>query len=81
MMNDDPLAYKLSCCGGFGLVIFSFLQIFWSLDLLEAIQGITSSSTFFVPFAHILEYFIILWFRTSLDMILKIDKKWYDCIK
>ena len=46
---------------------------FWSLDLLAAIQGITSSSssTFFLPFAQILEYFIIL----------KIDKKWYDCIK
>ena len=56
-------------------------------SLVEAVQGIalsSSSKTFFVPFAQILEYFIILWFRTSLDMFtydFKIDKKWYDCIK
>jgi hypothetical protein len=39
------------------LLFFSF----WSLDLLAAIQGITlSSETFFLQFAQILEYFVIL---------------------
>ena len=43
---------------------------FWSLDLLEAIQGIAFHRQVMnlLPFAQILEYFIILWFRTSLDM-------------
>ena len=43
---------------------------FWSLDLLEAIQQTTlsSSKTFFVPFAKRLEYFVILCKIDSLDM-------------
>jgi hypothetical protein len=43
-------------------------------SLIEAVQGIASSSTFFPPFAQILEYFVILWFRTSLDMFTSLDK-------
>ena len=58
------------------------LELVFDRSLVEAVQGIAlSSGTFFVPFAQILEYFVILWFTTSLEMILKIDKKWYDCIK
>ena len=52
-----------------------FLIYFWSLDLLEAIQGIAFCvvlafsflSLHFVPFTQILQNFI-LQFRTSLDM-------------
>ena len=55
-------------------------DIVFDRSLIEAVQGIalSSSKTFFVPFAQILEYFIILGFRTSLDMFtydFKIDKK------
>ena len=32
------------------------------------------SSTFFALFAQILEYFVILWFRRSLDMFTSLDK-------
>ena len=54
-------------------------------SLVEAVQEIALSSnkTFFVPFAQILEYFIILWFRISLDMFtydFKIDKKSYQIV-
>ena len=49
-----------------------YFILFWLLDLLEAIQGIAFRQRRQVmnllPFAQILEYFIILWFRTSLDM-------------
>ena len=43
---------------------------FWSLDLLEAIQGITLSSTFCFRFAQILVYFGVFHdvFISSLDM-------------
>ena len=42
-------------------------------------ESLCRFKTFFVPFAQIFEYFIILWFRTSLDMFtydFEID--WYE---
>ena len=60
----------------FGIYCFTVQCSPFDRWLVEAVQGIAlSSGTFFVPFAQILEYFIILWFTTSLDMILKIEMK------
>ena len=58
---------------------------FWSLDLLEAIQGIAFRQVdllpFHVPFAQILEYFVMFWFQVltclrivSIHIILILNK-------
>ena len=59
----------------------SIFTSFWSRDLLEAIQGIALSSTFFLAFSKILEYFIMFSFRVltclkivSIHIILNLNK-------
>jgi hypothetical protein len=55
---------------------------FWPLARRSGPRNSFVVKTFFLPFAKILEYFIILWFRTSLDMFTYDFKKgWQEMIQ
>ena len=64
VVNDNFLFFFIIFKHG---IHFRLMLAFWSLDLLEAIQGIAFRLVdllpFHVPFAQILDYFFMFWFQ------------------